>query len=99
MAKLRTIWAYFKHYLVTFGFFAIMIYSFDHSWGWWALLGITIVMIIIYWKPLWNTMKFGGELYASFFIDGKYRGAKKNEIKVHKKAADKGTKENKQTIL
>ena len=96
MAKLRIIWAYIKHYGFTLGFMALLFYSFEHSWGWWALLGITIVMVIVYWKPLLATMKFGGDLYASFFVDGKYRKVfKKNEGKVSKEAADKSIKESK----
>ena len=43
-----------------------IIISFDRGWGLKFLLISTLIIAVVYWKPLYGIMKQGGDLYADW---------------------------------
>lgn len=48
------------------GYIIGWIVSIEQGWYGWYFLGTTALMLLLYWKPLYGIMKFGGDMYAAF---------------------------------
>jgi len=43
-----------------------MVIAFDKGLGLWYFLISSVLMVAFFYKPLWQVMKFGGDMYYNF---------------------------------